>query len=57
VDDPCASDLPSEIALTQDDIVEAGPVARRRVQQAGIRIAELLECAFAPGPLPVEDRR
>jgi hypothetical protein len=57
VDDPCASDLPSETALTQDDIVEAGPVARRRVQQAGIRIAELLESAFAPGPLPVEDRR
>jgi hypothetical protein len=51
--DPCASDLPMEAALTQQDIVEAAPVARRRVQQAGLRIAELLESAFAPGPLPV----
>ena len=57
VNDPCASDLPGETALTQEDIVEAVPVARRRVQQAGIRIAELLESAFAPGPLPIEDRQ
>ena len=48
----CDNDLPDETALTQGDIVEAIPVARRRVQQAGIRIAELLESAFAPGPLP-----
>ncbi|KPQ26594.1 MAG: S1/P1 Nuclease, partial [Porphyrobacter sp. HL-46] len=25
--------------------------------QAGIRIADLLESAFAPGPLKVEERR
>lgn len=48
---PCEGDLPIETKLTQDDIVAAVPVARRRVQQAGIRIAELLELAFAPGPL------
>lgn len=51
--DPCAGDLPMETALTQQDIVEAAPIARRRVQQAGLRIAALIESAFAPGPLPV----
>ena len=50
--EPCGTDLPGETALTQQDIVEAVPIARRRVQQSGIRIAELLESAFAPGPLP-----
>ncbi len=53
--DPCASDLPDDTALTQQDIIDAIPIARRRVQQSGIRIAELLESAFAPGPLPVEE--
>lgn len=48
---PCNGDLPSETKLTQDDIVAAVPVSRQRVQQAGIRIAEMLELAFAPGPL------
>jgi len=50
--EPCTGDLPRETALTQQDIVEAAPIARRRVQQAGLRIATLLESAFAPGPLP-----
>lgn len=54
--DPCTGDLPNETALTQEDIVEAVPIARRRVQQAGIRIAELLESAFASGPLPEPER-
>ena len=54
--DACGPELPYEAALTQEDIVEAVPVARRRVQQAGIRIAELLESAFAPGPLPAPER-
>ncbi|QIG55374.1 S1/P1 nuclease [Altererythrobacter sp. BO-6] len=54
--DACAGDLPDETALTQEDIVEAVPVARRRVQQAGLRIADLLESAFAPGPLPQPER-
>lgn len=49
--DPCAGELPGETALTQEDIVEALPVAQRRIQQAGLRIADLLESAFAPGPL------
>lgn len=48
----CDGDLPDETALTQEDIAASIPVARRRVQQAGIRIAELLESAFEPGPLP-----
>ncbi|MCR9179085.1 MAG: S1/P1 nuclease [Erythrobacteraceae bacterium] len=60
-DDVCASELPAKTALSQEDIVAAVPIAKRRVQQAGIRIADLLESAFAPGPLPgplkVEQRR
>ena len=48
-------DLPDETSLTQDDIARAIPIAQRRVQQAGIRIAEYLETAFAPGVLPGGD--
>ena len=29
---------------------------QRRVAQAGIRMAEYLDSAFAPGPLPVQER-
>jgi hypothetical protein len=47
-EDVCTGDLPRRTALSQDDIVAAGPVARRRVQQAGIRIAELLDSALGP---------
>ena len=46
--DPCAGDLPLETALSQEDIVEAVPIARRRVVQAGLRIADLLESALGP---------
>ncbi|MBD2840689.1 S1/P1 nuclease [Erythrobacter rubeus] len=55
-EDVCAAELPSKTALSQEDIVRGVPIARRRVQQAGIRIAELLESAFAPGPLPEPER-
>ena len=55
--EPCGSDLPEKTALTQEDIVASVPIARRRVKQAGIRIAELLESAFAPGPLPEPEDR
>ena len=51
----CDTDLPDETALTQDDIVRAIPVSQQRVTQAGIRIAEALELAMAPGPLPVSE--
>ena len=51
-EDVCEADLPMKTALTQDDIVRGVPIAKRRVQQAGLRIADLLESAFAPGPLP-----
>ncbi len=47
----CGQDLPMATSLSQEDIVRGVPIAKRRVQQAGIRIAELLESAFAPGPL------
>ncbi len=43
---------PEEATLTQEAIVAAVPVAERRITQAGLRIAELLDAAFAPGPLP-----
>lgn len=56
-DAPCERELPRKTALTQEDIVRGVPIAKRRVQQAGIRIADLLESAFAPGPLKVEERR
>lgn len=42
--------------LTQEAIAAAVPVAERRIAQAGLRIAELLDSAFAPGPLPEPKR-
>jgi hypothetical protein len=39
-------------ALDQAAIEAAVPVAERRIAQAGIRIAQYLDAAFAPGPLP-----
>lgn len=53
----CDGTLPKKAALTQEDIVRGVPIAKRRVQQAGLRIASLLESAFAPGPLVVPDER
>lgn len=47
-DDACAQDLPRKTALTQEDIIAGVPIARRRVVQAGMRIAELLESALGP---------
>ncbi len=49
-------DLPDETALTQEDIERAIPISQRRVTQAGIRMAEYLDAAFAPGPLPEPER-
>jgi hypothetical protein len=54
-DDVCAAPLPMAAALSQDDIVRGVPIAKRRVQQAGLRIADLLTTAFAPGPLVVAE--
>ncbi len=54
--DVCAAPLPEKTALTQEDIERGVPIAKRRVQQAGLRIADLLESAFAPGPLPEPTR-
>lgn len=56
-DDVCNADLPMKTALTQEDITRGVPIAKRRVQQAGLRIADLLESAFAPGPLVLEPPR
>ncbi|RZV35907.1 MAG: endonuclease [Sphingomonadaceae bacterium] len=55
-DAPCDTDLPGETALTQEDIVSAIPVSQRRVTQAGLRMARLLDEAFAPGSLVEPER-
>lgn len=55
--DPCAGDLPDEAALTQEDIAESVPITQRRVRQAGLRMAAMLDQAFAPGALPEPERR
>lgn len=46
--DPCAGELPDETALSQADIEAAIPVSQRRVTQAGLRIARLLDAALGP---------
>jgi hypothetical protein len=56
-DNLCDGTLPGKTALTQEDIVRSLPIARIRVVQAGLRIAGLLESAFAPGPLVVPEER
>ena len=50
--DPCTGELPENGELTNEEIAAALPIAQRRVQQAGLRIAGYLDSAFAPGPLP-----
>lgn len=42
---------PKSARLSQEAILAALPVAQRRIVQAGLRIAGLLDSAFAPGPL------
>ena len=54
--DPCTGDLAERTVLDQQAIDRAIPIARRRVLQAGLRIAEALDAAFAPGPLVVDER-
>lgn len=53
----CPAPLPGKTALTQEDIERGAPIARKRVVQAGLRIADLLTSAFEPGPLKVADER
>lgn len=55
--DPCATELPDETALSQEDIVAAVPIAQKRIRQAGIRMAAMLDQAFEPGALPEPERR
>ena len=54
--EPALGEKPDSAALTQEAIVAAVPVAERRIVQAGLRIADLLDSAFAPGPLPEPER-
>lgn len=44
--EPCGIELPDKTALTQRDIEQAIPVSQRRVTQAGLRIAQLLDEAL-----------
>ncbi|WP_240782047.1 S1/P1 nuclease [Qipengyuania sediminis] len=53
---PVPGEEPPEAVLTQEAIAAALPIAERRIAQAGLRIAELLDSAFAPGPLPEPER-
>lgn len=53
-DNPCETDLPDVTKLTQEDIVAAIPISQQRIKQAGLRMARLLDEAFAPGPLAEE---
>lgn len=56
--EPVAGEDVATATLTQEAIVAAVPVAERRIVQAGLRIAALLDTAFVPGPLPEpEDTR
>lgn len=54
---PVAGEKPTSATLTQEAIAAAVPIAERRIVQAGLRIAALLDSAFAPGPLPEPERR
>lgn len=47
-----AGEKPASATLSQDAIVAAVPIAERRIVQAGLRIAALLDSALAPGALP-----
>lgn len=47
---------PEAVVLSQEAIAAAAPIAARRIQQAGLRIAALLDTAFAPGALPEPER-
>lgn len=44
---PCGEELPAKTALTQEDIVAQLPALRRRVQQAGLRMANMLDEALS----------
>lgn len=56
--DVCAGELANNAALSHDDIAAAIPLVQRRITQAGLRMATLLDRAFAPGALkPPEPRR
>ena len=46
IENPAEADLPEKTALTQEDIVAQLPALRRRVQQAGLRMANLLDEAL-----------
>ena len=54
---PCEGELPREVGLSQELIARSVPIARRRVLQAGLRMAEYLDRAVEPGPLPEENAR
>lgn len=54
--DHVAGEKLAEVTLSQEAIAAAAPIAGRRIVQAGLRIAGLLDSAFASGPLPEPDR-
>jgi hypothetical protein len=52
-----AGEKPETAALSQAAIAAAVPITEKRIVQAGLRITDLLDAAFAPGPLPEPERR
>ena len=44
--DPCEGDLPDQVDMSQAIIDRSLPIARRRVLQAGLRMADYLDVAF-----------
>lgn len=57
IEDVCANEPGEATVLSQEAIAAAAPVARRRIRQAGVRMAQVLDEAFAPGALPIPERR
>lgn len=54
---PVPGEKAGSAALTQEAIADAVPVAEKRIVQTGLRIAALLDSAFARGPLPTAENR
>lgn len=54
--DLAEGEKPETVTLSQDAIVAAVPIAEKRIVQAGLRIADLLDTAFSPGKLPEPER-
>lgn len=53
----CGGKLPVHGSMSEKEIEASLPLVRKRIEQAGLRIADMLDKAFLPGPLPEALRR